>query len=55
MNQNNFGLAELRMEGGKLWPHDYLLFNGRMPDRSFYSEEELEQQTKSGYTDQDYA
>lgn len=49
-----FGLADIKKEGEKLWPQSYLLLNGVLPKRSFYTLEELDQQEKSGYTDDWY-
>jgi len=39
---NDFGLATIKEEGGKLWPSDYLEMNGCFPFRSFYTQAELD-------------
>lgn len=36
-----FGLIEPRQEGGKLWPYDYLKFNGKAPPLGFYTPKEV--------------
>lgn len=52
---NPFGLAEIRKEGGKLWPQDFLMFNNRLPPKDFYTVEELAEHAACGYTDDYYA
>lgn len=50
-----FGMAEVKREGGKLWPDTYLLMNDSMPKREFYTADELAEHEKAGVSEGSYA